>query len=63
MLLIEHTMAFVMECAAVVHVLYFGRLMRSGSPAEILADNEVRNAYLGARISTSHAATGEAVAR
>jgi len=52
-LLIEHTMAFVMECAAVVHVLYFGRLMRSGTPAEILADSEVRNAYLGARVARS----------
>lgn len=50
-LLIEHTMAFVMECAAIVHVLYFGRLMRSGTPAEILADLEVRNAYLGARVA------------
>ena len=49
-LLIEHTMAFVMECAAVVHVLYFGRLMRTGTPAEILDDLEVRNAYLGARV-------------
>jgi branched-chain amino acid transport system ATP-binding protein len=61
-LLIEHTMAFVMECAAIVHVLYFGRLMRSGTPDEIVADTEVRNAYLGARIGKSNA-TREAVAR
>jgi branched-chain amino acid transport system ATP-binding protein len=61
-LLIEHTMAFVMECAAIVHVLYFGRLMRSGTPAEILADQEVRTAYLGTRIGGGHAAE-EAVAR
>ena len=52
-LLIEHTMAFVMEAATTVHVLYFGKMMRSGTPDEILADEAVRSAHLGTRIRVS----------
>jgi branched-chain amino acid transport system ATP-binding protein len=54
-LLIEHTMAFVMECADRVHVLYFGKLMTSGTPDQILADDAVRGAYLGTRIGDDRA--------
>lgn len=45
--LIEHTMSFVLSVASVVHVLDFGRIVRSGSPSEIRADDEVRRLYVG----------------
>lgn len=46
-LLIEHNMAVVMALAEQVTVLTEGRVLASGSPAEIRADARVQEAYLG----------------
>jgi branched-chain amino acid transport system ATP-binding protein len=47
-LLVEHDMRFVMSACSVIHVLDFGRVIASGTPAQIQGDTTVRAAYLGA---------------
>ncbi len=47
-LLIEHNMSFVMSLCSRITVLDFGRVLTTGSPAEVRACHEVVEAYLGA---------------
>jgi branched-chain amino acid transport system ATP-binding protein len=46
-LLVEHDMPFVMSTCAHIHVLDFGRVIATGSPADIQRDRAVQAAYLG----------------
>ncbi len=48
MLLVEHDMEAVFALATRISVLVYGRIIASGSVAEIRANAEVREAYLGA---------------
>jgi branched-chain amino acid transport system ATP-binding protein len=47
-LLIEHNMSFVMNLCSCITVLDFGRVLTTGTPAEVRANREVIEAYLGA---------------
>ncbi len=47
-LLIEHNMSFVMSLCSRITVLDFGRVLTTGSPAEVRSCPEVIEAYLGA---------------
>ncbi len=45
--LVEHDVALVMQACETVHVLDFGRIIASGTPDVIKADETVLSAYLG----------------
>jgi len=47
MLLIEQNVALALEAAQRVYVMEGGRIVSEGSPAELLANSHIRQAYLG----------------
>ena len=46
-LMVEHDMDLVMAVCDEIHVLDFGQVIASGSPAQVRADRRVQEAYLG----------------
>jgi branched-chain amino acid transport system ATP-binding protein len=47
-LIVEHDVELVLGLCSTIHVLDFGVIIASGTPAEIQADTRVQDAYLGA---------------
>jgi branched-chain amino acid transport system ATP-binding protein len=45
--MIEHDMQVVFSVADRITVLYYGRMLASGTPADIRANERVREVYLG----------------
>jgi ABC-type branched-subunit amino acid transport system ATPase component/branched-subunit amino acid ABC-type transport system permease component len=45
--MVDHDMSLVLSLCQQIHVLNFGKIIASGSPAEIRADRDVAAAYLG----------------
>lgn len=61
-LLVEHDVPLVMKVCSWIHVLDFGAILAVGTPAEIQANREVLDAYLGAATEESTLEHAELVA-
>jgi branched-chain amino acid transport system ATP-binding protein len=62
-LMVEHDMDLVMAVCDEIHVLDFGTIIASGTPAQVRADRRVQEAYLGAdpeTPATSHVPQADA---
>ncbi|KRA38062.1 MULTISPECIES: ABC transporter ATP-binding protein [unclassified Nocardioides] len=55
-LMVEHDMDLVMSVCEEIHVLDFGQIISSGTPAEIRDDSAVQRAYLGYSADDPHEA-------
>jgi branched-chain amino acid transport system ATP-binding protein len=54
-LLVEHDMELVMAVCDLIHVLDFGRIICTGTPAQVQRDPHVQAAYLGADTTAAEA--------
>jgi branched-chain amino acid transport system ATP-binding protein len=61
-LIVEHDVELVLGLCSTVHVLDFGTVIASGTPAEIRADSRVQDAYLGADDEAAELIDEEAIA-
>jgi branched-chain amino acid transport system ATP-binding protein len=55
--MVEHDMDLVMTVCDEIHVLDFGHIIASGTPAEIRANRRVQEAYLGQADEDDHPST------
>lgn len=53
LLMVEHDMEVVFTLADRISVIYYGRVLASGSPEAIRSNDEVRRAYLGRKASVA----------
>lgn len=51
LVMVEHDMEVVFTLADRISVIYYGRVLATGAPAEIRANEEVKRAYLGRKAS------------
>ena len=54
-LMVEHDMDLVMSVCDDIHVLDFGRIIATGTPAEIRSNRRVQEAYLGSHVAEAQA--------
>jgi branched-chain amino acid transport system ATP-binding protein len=54
-LIVEHDVELVLGLCSTIHVLDFGSIISSGTPAEVQADQRVQDAYLGADTEAAEA--------
>jgi branched-chain amino acid transport system ATP-binding protein len=52
-LLVEHDMSFVMGICEFIYVLDFGKIIATGTPAEVQQNPEVQHAYLGTTVEVA----------